>query len=334
MRPGVLVVVLRVVLLVVGLWEERELWHLELWHLHLWHLRGLWSLDLKWVVVLVGVVVVGVVVARNQGMGELLLSSFQILEELLNLSLETLEEFVHIWEHELKWINVLVLVVHVEFLDLGVEGLLLDVGSLNGLVPLVVKATEGGGELTEIIGESVKLSHLLDVRVAGVINVHELADVEKLAHDLEDVIEDSALHVLHEDALSWVGDAPVLDVVLDSLEVADLGVLEEDIDQLRSDFLDLVDVDRPEVLMGFVVELLGLVDWSLNPGTEALIGDNFVVLVVETGDEALVSVLHEESVHLNFVQLWSTSLWAVGFHLVVIVLDWACLNGTDSGEEK
>lgn len=327
-RPVIVVVVL--LLVVWWLWEERELWHLELWHLHLWHL---WGLERQWLVQWV-VVLVSVVVSWNQGSSELLLSSINLLKHLLNLLFKTLEELIHIWEHELKWINVLVLVVHVQIFDLAVECLFLDVSSLDRLVPLVVETTERGSDLTEIIGKSVKLSHLLEVGVACVIGVHQLADIEKFTHNLEHVVEDTTLHVLTEDALSWVLDAPVLDVVLHSLEVADLGVLVEHVDQIISDVLDLVHVNGPEVLSDLVVEILGPVDWLLNPGTEALISDNFVVLVVETSDEALVGVLHEESVELNLVQLWSIRLWAVSFHLVHHVLDWACLNGTDGGEKK
>lgn len=223
----------------------------------------------------------------------------QLHEEFLNLLLKLLEELVDIWEHKLKWVDILVLVVIVSILDLGVESLLLDVGSLNGLVPLEVEATEGGSDLSEVIDESVDLRHMFEVGVADVIGVDHLANIEELTHDLEHVIEDSGLHVLHEDALSWVFNAPVLDIISDSLEVADLGVLVEHIDQLGSDFLDFVNTNRPEVLMDLVVEILGFVNWSLNPGTEALICDNLVVLLVESSDETLVGVLKDISVKLN-----------------------------------
>lgn len=243
----------------------------------------------------------GMVVARNERFGEPLTPSIHVLEEFLNLLLEFLEDLVDIWEHKLKRVDVLVLVVLVEFFDLGVEGLSLDMLSGNGLVPLKVKATEGGSDLTEVVDESVELGHLLILGVAGIISIDELANVEEFTHDLENVIENAALHVFHENALSWVLNAPALDVVSDSLEVADFGVLVEHVDQLSSDILDLVNADGPEVLMELVVEILGLVQWSLNPSTEALIGDNFVVLLVESSDETLIGVLEEKSVELNRV---------------------------------
>ena len=191
------------------LWEQVEGWHLQLWHLQLWSLH-LWH----------KVVLLGVVVVRNERLSELLassfkllVSSFQLLEEIINLLLNFLDEVVEIWEHELKKANVLVHVFIVGFLDLGVEGLRLDVGSLNGLVPLKVEATDGGSDLTEVIEESVDFGHLLKVGVAGVVGVDELANVEDLTCDLEHVVEDAALHVLHEDALCWVLNAPVFEVV-------------------------------------------------------------------------------------------------------------------------
>lgn len=339
--PVVLVVVLLLVVLLLGvLWhwrEERELWelwHLHLWHLHLWHGHlwhgHLWGHESE---VLVQLMVVLVVVRLEFG-SELHVRFVQIMEELLNLLFDTLEELVYIWEHELKRIDVLVLVVDVEVLNLGVESSLLDVLSLDRLVPLVVEATEGGNDLTHVVGESVELGHLLNVGVAGVVGVHKLRDVPHLTHDLEHVVEDALLHVLHEDALSWVLDAPGLGIVLDSLEVAHLGVLVEHIDQLRSDILDVVDVDGPEVIIHLVVKVLDLVDWSLHPGTEALIWDNLIVLGVNSGDEALVGVLEEESVKLDLVQLWSISLWAFSSHLVVVVLEWACLDGAECSDKK
>jgi hypothetical protein len=145
------------------------------------------------------------------------------------------------------------------------------------LVPFVVETTKGGSNLTNVVSESIELSHLLNIGVAGIIGVHELGDIPKFTHDFEHIVEDATLHVLHEDALSWVLDTPVFGVVSNLLEVANLGILIENIDQLGSDILNLVHVDRPEVLMHLVGKIFDLVDWGLNPGTKALISDNFIV---------------------------------------------------------
>lgn len=206
------------------------------------------------------------------------------------------------------------------------EGTLLDVLSLDGLVPLVVEATERGGELTKVVGKSVELSHLLQVGVASVIGSCEFKNVEEFTHDLEHVVENAALQVLLENALSWVLDAPGFNVILDSLEVANLDVLVENVNQFRSNILDLIGSDRPEVIVHFGVKVVSFVEWCLSPGTEALIRDNMVVLVVESLDEALVGVLEEQSLRLNVVQLWSIRLWAMSSHLVHHILNWAGLN--------
>ena len=81
--------------------------------------------------------------------------------------------------------------------------------------------------------------------------------------------------------------------------MAHLAVLVEHVDQIVSDSLDFVNTNRPEVLMELAVEITRIVKWNLSPGTEALIWDNFVVLLVESSDETLVGVLEDKSVKLK-----------------------------------
>lgn len=71
-----------------------------------------------------------------------LLKSCNFINEMLNRFLKSFENLGKVWEHELKSINILILIVLISFLDLSVEGMLLDVLSLDRLVPLVVEAVD------------------------------------------------------------------------------------------------------------------------------------------------------------------------------------------------
>lgn len=71
-----------------------------------------------------------------------LLKSCNFINEMLNRFLKSFENLGKVREHELKSINILILIVLISFLDLSVEGMLLDVLSLDRLVPLVVEAVD------------------------------------------------------------------------------------------------------------------------------------------------------------------------------------------------
>jgi len=195
-------------------------------------------------VVLLGVLL-GVLLVVNaswlQSIDRFLLKNSDLIDQIFDRLLEALEELSQVWEHELERIDVLVLVVLDGILDLSVEGVLLDVLSLDRLVPLVVEAGDGGGQLTHVVRESVDLGHLLQVRVAGIVDIGKLVEVKELSENVENVVEEASLHVLHEDTLAWVLKAPSLGIVTNSFEVADLGVLVEHIDKVGANILDLVD---------------------------------------------------------------------------------------------
>ena len=89
-----------------------------------------------------------------------------LLKELVNGMLKSLDEFVKIWEDQLEWVHIFVLVVLDCILELSVEGLLLDVLSLDRLVPLIVEAIHRGHDLAHVIEDSPDLSHDLKIRVA------------------------------------------------------------------------------------------------------------------------------------------------------------------------
>lgn len=260
------------------------------------------------------------------------------LSEVLEEFLEGLEDWLKVWEHHDHWVHVLVLLI--EFLDgflhLNVESMLLDVLSLDRLIPLVVESSEGGGKLSQISVESVDLRHKLHVGVAGIILSVELEDIEQASDDLEEVVEKSLLKVLHEDALGWVLDAPVLGVILNSLEIALIKVLVDGINHISTDLLDIVDGDGPEVLVKFLLELMDTKELWLHPLSEALVRDGIVVLLVPSLQESSVNVLQQKSVGLGMVKSWNVGIWAVFGWLEHaekwLVLEVAGINGSDSAE--
>lgn len=295
-------------------WSHHHLHHVGqgvgLWHLVLEDV-GLWLVGGEESEVIELLMVLGLVVVGLEHLHHLLLGIFDGFDEHAELSSDLLEELSEVGEHELEWVDVLVLVVLDGVLNLGVEGLLLDVGSLDRLIPLVVEATEGSHQLTDVVGKSVDLRHLLEVGVAGVVGVGKLVDVKDFSEDIEDVVEDSLLHILLEDALAWVLDAPVLEVISDSLEVAGISILVEGINEIITGILNLIDSDRPEVFVSLLLETPDSGEGWLNPVAEAFVGNDVVVLGVPSLDEASVNVLQEESVGLHVVELWCVRFWAV-----------------------
>merc|ERR1719263_614702 len=97
-------------------------------------------------------------------------------------SLEGGEEVVDSWEHEGELVNTLEFLEGI--LDVLVEFLSLDVGSLDRHVPFVVEAGKLSREFSDIGHDSVDLSHLLVIRVAGVIGVEDLGEVHDGGSDL------------------------------------------------------------------------------------------------------------------------------------------------------
>jgi hypothetical protein len=234
-----------------------------------------------------------------------------LINEFFNGLINTLEDLINIWEHQLEWVDILVLVVFVGILHLSVESLLLNVLSLNGLIPLVVESTDRGSQFSHIVSPSVELSHLLQVRVAGVINIRKFVQIEHFSKDIENIVENSLLHVLLEDAFPWVLKAPSFEVILNSLKVANFSILVESVDSKVTSILNLIDGYRPEILMSFVLEMVKCIESWLDPVTEAIIRDNMLVLTVPSFDETSVNVFQEQSVGLVMVQLWCVTLWAV-----------------------
>lgn len=183
---------------------------------------------------------------------------FHHLTELNEEFVDSLQDWLEVWEHQDHWVSVLELLIKLlnRISHLLVESGLLDVLSLDRLVPLVVESGDSSGEFSHIRVESVELGHLLHVGVAGVILGGELEEVEGASEDLEEVVEESLLKVLEEDALSWVLDAPGLGVITDSLELADIGVLVDGVEEEGTGGLDLLEGDGPEVLMHSVLEVV------------------------------------------------------------------------------
>ena len=89
------------------------------------------------------VVLVVVNLAWLHKLNHLLLRFNDLLHELLNRLVDSLDDLIDIWEHQLKWVDILVLVILIGILDLSVESSLLDVLSLDRLIPFVVETANG-----------------------------------------------------------------------------------------------------------------------------------------------------------------------------------------------
>lgn len=291
----------------MGHWNlMRGLWLHHLHHFEQWVRLGgnwllvhwLWLEHSEWVhclgsVLLMMRLVLVVVNLWLHKLHHVLLRFNSLLNELLNGLVDALEDLIDIWEHQLKWVDILVLVVLVGIFNLSVESLFLDVRSLDGLVPLVVESTDRGSQLSHIVCPSVELSHLFEVRVASVINVGKLVQIEHHSKDVENVVKDSFLHVLLEDALPWVLKAPSLEVILNSLEMADLEILIKGVDNKATSILDFIDTNGPEVFVNLLVESMETGEGWLDPVTKALLRDDMIVLGVPSFDVASVNVLQE-----------------------------------------
>lgn len=71
---------------------------------------------------------------------------------------------------------------------------------------------------------------LLSISVAGVIHHHGFVQIESLGGKEADVLEQSVLKSVFENALLWVLQAVVFEVVSDSLPLAMLSVIVEKIE--------------------------------------------------------------------------------------------------------
>jgi len=100
----------------------------------------------------------------------ILLNLSNLTQELVNSLRNAFDKHGHIWEHQLQWVNIFVLVVLDCILDFSVESLFLDVLSFDRLVPLVVESLHRGHHLAHVIENSSDLSHDLKIRVASVIH--------------------------------------------------------------------------------------------------------------------------------------------------------------------
>ena len=126
----------------MGHWNlMRGLWLHHLHHFEQWvRLGGNWLL-VHWQGLVMSLVLVVVNLWLHK-LHHVLLRLNSLLNELLNGLVDALEDLIDIWEHQLKWVDILVLVVLVGIFHLSVESLFLDVRSLDGLVPLVVESTD------------------------------------------------------------------------------------------------------------------------------------------------------------------------------------------------
>lgn len=194
-----------------------HVWLLEVGHLELWLLE-LWWLELSplsWLLLVVvwlektlhhvtdwiGSLMVGwlIVVVWLDHLNKFLVGFLHPLSKSLKCQNE-------VWEHQLQWVLILVLLEGI--LDLCVECSFLHMFSLDSLIPLKVKSSEGGHYLSHIIRESIDFTHDLHIRVASVINGEKLHEVREFSNELEEVVEESLLKTLKEDALSWVLNTP------------------------------------------------------------------------------------------------------------------------------
>lgn len=157
----VLVVLLGLVLDWLLLLEEVE-WVVPEVHLVGWDVVDIvfWEESLEETVDLLSVVLDGVL---------------ELVLEFNEEAIESFNEVVDSWEHEGELINSLERLEGL--LDLRVELLSLDMGSLDGHVPFVVEAGQLSGEFSNINHNSVDLGHLLGIRVARVISVEDLGEV-------------------------------------------------------------------------------------------------------------------------------------------------------------
>lgn len=215
-----------------------------------------------------------------------------------------LKKISQIWELELQFFHPVHMSVFLKSLmEFGVELRSLDMCSLTGLIPLVVESIDGVQELSESIRECVDLIHLLLIRVAGILLHQNLEDLNALSHDIEHVVEESVLKSFLESADSWVLKAPVLHVITDSHELAFLLVLPDEINNIVTKILDLVDGDSPPVIFPLGLEVLPfLVGW-VHPSSEALVRDDISVLIVVSLERSHIHSFGELSVSLEDVVL-------------------------------
>jgi len=198
-----------------------------------------------------------------------------------------------------------------ELLDLLLEQVLLDVLSLDRLVPLKVIAVDISRKASKVFEKSVDFSHSLHVGIAGVILDVHLEDIEEFRENIDGVVEESFFHVGFEQALFWIVEAPRLDIITNSLELAVLHVVVVHVDQLNDDVLDLIDRDLPDVLMIFVSNTFGLVNNWVDPVSEALVTDNVLIGLVESLGPASIGCLEEFSVSLQVIQFLGIRFRAV-----------------------
>lgn len=232
---------------------------------------------------------------------ELVSHGSDVIEELVNGLLKFLKKDGNIRESQSEWVDTIVLVVLDCILDLSVESFVLDVLSLDRLVPFVVEAAHGGRDLADVVENSSELSHNLKIGVAGVIASCLFIEIKKFTKDIEQVIEESLFHVFHENALSWVLEAPILGVILHSLEVANFGIFVVQVNERACSILYFVDADRPEVLMNFSRETPDGVESGLHPMTKTVIRHNMLILGIPSFNETSVGILQEDSIRLHMV---------------------------------
>lgn len=311
-------------LLLLWLWEEllEEVsnW-VDLLLLVVLDLLGLlWLEEVEWVVPEVLVLGVGglvvlvvweeVVEEVVDLLSDILKGILKLVSKLMSESLEGGEEVVDSWEHEGELVNTLEFLEGI--LDVLVEFLSLDVSSLDRHVPFVVEAGKLGGEFSDVSHDSVDLSHLLVVTVAGVIGVEDLGEVQDGGRDLHEVVDESILEVLSHKAHTWVSKAPVLHVISDSLEVAVIHVSVDGIENLLTNRFDLLKINGPEVLVHLLLESpSGLKNW-LDVVSEAFIGEDTSVLLIPSLNPSSVHVLGELSKGLNMTEFWCLRNWALG----------------------
>jgi hypothetical protein len=111
--------------------------------------------------------------------------------------------------------------------------------------------------------------------------------------------------------LAGVFDAESLEVILNSLEVADLSILVVKVNHGIGSILDFTDLNGPEVFMDLLLESPNGVESWLHPVAEAVVGDNVIVLGVPSLDESGVHGFGEESMSLHVVELYGIACRAV-----------------------
>lgn len=151
--------------------------------------------------------------------------------------------------------------------------------------------------------------------------VHKFQKIPGGSEEVNQSIVDSSLNISFKEAFLGVLKAPVLVVILDSLDLTDLSSLENGINNSVNSTFDLTDIYGPEVLVDLFLHAPGSGESWLRPLTEALVSDNISVGLVPSFSESSEESFVEFSVCLNVIKFLSVILWAV-FSLLQHTEEW------------